>query len=34
MTQQWLCAVCDYLYDPQVGDPDAGVAPGTPFTEL
>ena len=28
------CDVCGYLYDPQEGDPENGVDPGTPFTEL
>ncbi len=31
---RWECAVCGYIYDPQQGDPDNGVAPGTPFEEL
>ena len=26
--------VCTYEYDPAVGDPDNGIAPGTPFEEL
>ena len=25
---------CSYVYDPAVGDPDNGVAPGTPFEAL
>lgn len=28
------CKVCGYVYDPAVGDPDHGVAPGTPFEAL
>nr|MBK7064676.1 rubredoxin [Deltaproteobacteria bacterium] len=24
------CTVCDHHYDPAEGDPDSGVAPGTP----
>jgi rubredoxin len=31
---KYLCTVCDYVYDPAVGDPDNGVPPGTPFDEL
>lgn len=31
---KYLCDVCGYVYDPEVGDPDNGVAPGTPFEEL
>ncbi len=26
--------VCDHIYDPQQGDPDSGIAPGTPFESL
>ncbi|MDR2771265.1 MAG: rubredoxin [Clostridiales Family XIII bacterium] len=25
---------CGYVYDPAVGDPDNGVAPGTSFADL
>lgn len=25
---------CEYIYDPAVGDPKAGIAPGTPFLDL
>lgn len=25
---------CGYIYDPAEGDPDNGVAPGTPFEDL
>ena len=28
------CTVCAYLYDPQVGDPEHGIEPGTPFEDL
>lgn len=34
MARRWVCSVCDYLYDPAVGDPSAGIAPGTPFEAL
>ena len=30
----WVCCGCANEYDPAVGDPDADVAPGTPFTSL
>jgi len=23
-----------YIYDPEIGDPDSGIAPNTPFEEL
>ena len=32
--QKWRCTVCGYIYDPEVGDPDSGIKPGTPFEEL
>ena len=25
---KYICTVCDYVYDPEVGDPDNGVAAG------
>jgi len=28
------CSVCGYIYYPEAGDPDNGVAPGTAFEEL
>ena len=28
---KWICTVCGYIYDPEVGDPDNGIAPGTAF---
>lgn len=31
---KYKCTVCGYIYDPEAGDPDNGVAPGTPFEEL
>lgn len=32
--QKWICEVCDYVYDPEQGDPDQGIEPGTPFADL
>jgi rubredoxin len=32
--EKWVCPVCGYIYDPAKGDPDAGIAPGTPFEKL
>lgn len=32
--KKYVCPTCGYVYDPAVGDPDAGIAPGTPFEEL
>jgi len=31
---KYVCTVCGYVYDPEVGDPDSGIEPGTPFEEL
>jgi len=31
---KYRCAVCGYIYDPDLGDPDNGVSPGTPFERL
>ncbi len=31
---KWRCTVCDYVYDPATGDPDGGIAPGTPFESI
>ena len=30
----YKCSVCGYVYDPEKGDPDGGIKPGTPFEEL
>lgn len=30
----WKCTVCGYVYDPEEGDPEHGVDPGTPFYAL
>lgn len=31
---RYRCTVCNYIYDPEVGDPDGGIKPGTPFEQL
>ena len=31
---KYKCTVCGYIYDPEKGDPDSGIKPGTPFEEL
>ena len=33
-TQKYKCTVCGYVYDPAKGDPDSGIAAGTPFEDL
>ncbi|MFA4943543.1 MAG: rubredoxin [Lentisphaeria bacterium] len=30
----YRCTVCNYIYDPRVGDPTAGIEPETLFEEL
>ena len=32
--KKYICDVCGYVYDPAEGDPDNGVAAGTPFEKL
>jgi rubredoxin len=32
--EKWECLACGYVYDPAVGDPDGGIAPGTRFEDL
>jgi rubredoxin len=31
---RYICKVCGYVYDPEAGDPDNGVKPGTKFEDL
>ena len=31
---KYRCTVCGWIYDPELGDPDGGVAPGTPFEQV
>ncbi|NLY08943.1 MAG: rubredoxin [Tissierellia bacterium] len=31
---KYECTLCGYIYDPELGDPDAGIAPGTSFDDL
>lgn len=32
--KKYVCEPCGYVYDPEVGDPDGGIAPGTAFEDL
>ena len=32
--QKYQCTICGYVYDPQEGDPDSGIAPGTAFEDI
>jgi rubredoxin len=31
---RYVCSVCGYVYDPEQGEPDNGIAPGTKFEDL
>ena len=31
---KWECLICGYVYDPEEGDPDSGIPPGTSFENL
>ena len=30
----YVCLVCGYIYDPDIGDPKAGIQPGVEFAAL
>ena len=32
--EKWICTVCGYVYDPEKGDPQSGIALATPFEDL
>jgi rubredoxin len=32
--EQWICTCCGYMYDPEAGDPEHGISPGTAFEDL
>lgn len=31
---RYVCKVCNWVYDEEVGDPENGIAPGTKFEDL
>lgn len=31
---KYKCTVCGYVYDPEKGDPESNIAPGTPFEDV
>lgn len=31
---RYVCEICGYVYDPEQGDPDNGVAPGTKWEDV
>jgi len=32
--QRWICESCGFIYDPDEGDPDGGIPPGTAFEDI
>lgn len=32
--EKYVCLLCGYVYDPEIGDPDNDIARNTPFSEL
>lgn len=32
--KNYVCDVCGYIYEPENGDPDNDIAPGTAFKDL
>jgi rubredoxin len=31
---KYICKVCGYIYDPEAGDEDSSIAPGTAFKDI
>jgi rubredoxin len=31
---KYRCTVCNYIYDPEKGDPDGAIMPGTAFEDI
>jgi rubredoxin len=32
--KKYRCIPCGYIYNPEAGDPDGGIAPGTSFEDI
>ena len=32
--KKYICTVCDYIYDPEIGDEDGGIPAGTAFEDI
>ena len=32
--QKYICDVCQYIYDPELGDPSQDIPPGTAFDDV
>ncbi len=34
LMDKYICNICGYIYDPENGDPDGGIAAGTKFEDI
>jgi rubredoxin len=32
--ERYKCEICGYIYNPEEGDPESGIEPGTSFIDL
>ena len=32
--KKYECETCGYIYDPELGEPDSGIEPGTAFEDI
>ncbi len=32
--EKYICEVCEYIYDEELGEPENGIAPGTKWEDL
>ena len=32
--RKWVCTVCDYIYDEELGEPDHGIPAGTAWEDV
>ncbi len=32
--KKYVCSICGYIYNPELGDPEQNIPPGTPFEDL
>ena len=32
--KKYVCDICDWIYDEEIGDPDSGLAAGTKFEDI
>lgn len=30
----WMCIICGWVYDEELGDPEEGIEPGTPWEDV